>query len=662
MKSNRFIFLLTLILCLSLSLAGSAQTLKSYQKAAEKSLAEKNYHAALTYYREALGIAPDEVSLQYGYAQAARNFSAFDLAAEYYEKVMQSKEREKFPQASYYAALVKKQRGDYVRAVDYFNKYLTVKSLGKDKNLTERAKIEIENCRAAARAVPDPLTEITHFDKKINTPYSEFAPYLQDDLLYYSSFRFLDKDDKHDPPRRYTKLLTAKSGSKGRTLRGNVNVAEKHTAHTAFSLDGKRMYFTICDFTETDGIRCKLYYREKNRRGNRYLKAIALPEFMNSDKYTSTQPTVGYDSLRKKEIIIFSSDRPGGKGGNDLWLSEITDGKFGKPENLTELNTAADDLTPYWETASQTLFFSTDGRFTFGGYDIYASKKEKAGWQKPENLGLPINSSYNDLYYFFNSNTQKGYLSSNRLGSMYLDRNNKTCCNDIYAVAISPATPPTDSLPPPQITEIPPVDTLPATPPDPKSLADFEPFALYFDNDEPDKRTRRTTTKKDYATTYESYRRRQAEYREKYAAPLPEEDHYAAEELIDDFFNNEVEKGYRYLFIFSDLLLQRLQKGDEVDIIVKGFTSPRAQSDYNEALGKRRISSVRNHFATYSNGIFLPYIRSGSLEISEQSYGESTAQKGVSDDLEDLRNSVYSIGAARERRVEILEIAVKGLD
>ncbi|MBK8704890.1 MAG: hypothetical protein IPN33_15810 [Saprospiraceae bacterium] len=122
------------------------------------------------------------------------------------------------------------------------------------------------------------------------------------------------------------------------------------------------------------------------------------------------------------------------------------------------------------------------------------------------------------------------------------------------------------------------------------------------------------------------------------------------------FFEEKVNKGYEWLLRFSEILHERLVAGHQVEIFIKGFTSPRAQSDYNLSLGRRRISSLRNHFDTYREGLFSSFLKSGQLIITERSFGEATAAAGVSDDLFDLRNSVFSIGAANERRVEIVEI------
>ena len=190
----------------------------------------------------------------------------------------------------------------------------------------------------------------------------------------------------------------------------------------------------------------------------------------------------------------------------------------------------------------------------------------------------------------------------------------------------------------------------------PTKLADFIGLPLYFDNDEPDKRTRRTTTKKNYEQTAVSYLERQTDYRERYAAGLPDEKAALASNAIDAYFEAEVRRGYDRLFQLTDIVLTRLQQGERIEVIIKGFTSPRAQSDYNLNLGKRRISSVRNHFEMFSEGILQPYLRDGRLKISEASFGETTVKAGVSDDLKDERNSVYSPDAARERRVEIIEI------
>jgi outer membrane protein OmpA-like peptidoglycan-associated protein len=182
---------------------------------------------------------------------------------------------------------------------------------------------------------------------------------------------------------------------------------------------------------------------------------------------------------------------------------------------------------------------------------------------------------------------------------------------------------------------------------------------LYFDNDEPDKRTNRTFTRKTYEETVLAYLDRQNEYREKFSAGISENRTEVAENQVDDFFEQEVRGGYERFGQMCTVLLEQLKAGRTVEVFIKGFTSPRARNDYNLNLGKRRISSVKNQFFKFSEGIFTTYLENGKLKITETSFGETSARSGISDDLRDERNSIYHPEAARERRVEIIEIKEK---
>ena len=113
-----------------------------------------------------------------------------------------------------------------------------------------------------------------------------------------------------------------------------------------------------------------------------------------------------------------------------------------------------------------------------------------------------------------------------------------------------------------------------------------------------------------------------------------------AEAGLEEFFEEKVRRGHDYLLLFSDILLKRLEAGEDVEIFIKGFTSPRAKSNYNLALGQRRVSSVKNHFRSHLDRVFKPYLDSGQLKLTERSFGETTASTSISDDLNDQRNSI----------------------
>ncbi|MEM1218456.1 MAG: hypothetical protein AAGH79_06070 [Bacteroidota bacterium] len=652
---QRIGLLLLALFFLSTTESVFAQSVKSYLKAGDKAFEEQDYNAALFHYQGALAIEPDNVDLQYKYAEVARLFYAYEIAEEYYRKLETSTDVKTFPLLKFRMATVLKNQGYYEDAKDYYRKFINSQTGGKGEFL-DQAKAELKTCTWAAKKVKEAseLIELEHLEKEVNTPYSEFGPLQMGDTLYYTSFRYEDKNDKSDPPKRLSKVLYSLNASKGKTMRRKFNEEGKLTAHMTLNRDQNRLYYTICTYKESGGIHCKLFYREKDKRGRWAITAKALPAEINSEKYTNTHPSIGYDSIRQKELLYFVSDRENGKGGLDIWFCEMDGKKFGKPQNLESINTEKDDITPFYHTATQTLYFSSEGYQNMGGHDIYSALQDSLTFAEPEHLPFPINGSYNDVYYTLAPDAKTAHFSSNRIGSFYLDKANKACCNDIYKVRYLELPPEPDP-----VVINPPVTTVvtPMPPKEPTSLEEFLPLTLYFDNDEPDRRTRKTTTKKDYQETYERYYGRKYEYISEYVSPLEDEDQVTeAEEFVEDFFEDEVKKGFNRLNRFSDILLVALKEGQTVEIFLRGFTSPRAQSNYNLALSKRRISCLRNHFESYQKGIFAEYIKSGQLVISESPFGETTASTAISDELEDLRNSVYSPSAAVERRVEIVEI------
>lgn len=658
MTRKYFFALLALLFCLAQETY--AQTLKSLEKAGDKAYAGKDYYTALVYFADALTIEPDNPAICFKYAEVARQFNAYERASEYYQKAIKTSGPARFPTALFWLASVEKSLGRYEEARGYFQDFINLNSTEKPDALLARARKELKACREAARlsAQHDPLIQVSQLGREVNTVYSEFSPILRNDTLYYASFRFEMEDDKHRPKRRISRMMWATGGERGRTMGSQVNPENRLAGNATFSPDGRRLYYTICAYVGAAGIQCQIYFREKDKRNRWSKEAVPLPMSINTPGISATHPAIGVDSLSGKTLLFFSSARPDGRGGADIWMTRVEGETFSEPINLEILNTSGEEMSPFFHSTTQTLYFASDGLPGLGGIDVFKSAWDGESFSEPELLPAPVNTSYNDLYYTLDESGRRGFLSSNRPGSFFLDPENKACCNDIYAVDIQPAptvkeeAPATADSLPASATLVP----VPDKPFVPQTLEDFLPLALYFDNDEPDKRTSKTLTKKTYSDTYYRYYGQKQVYLREYSRPVDEEAKAEAEMAMESFFEEEVKKGHDHLALFSEILYERLQAGERVEIFIKGFTSPRAKSDYNLALGKRRVSSVRNHFRTYKDGLFLPYLNSGKLVITERSFGEAQAAAGVSDDLEDLRNSVYSIGAARERRVEILEV------
>ena len=667
-----------------------AQNLKSYERAGDDAFQHKDYGAAVQHYGVVLQREVDNFDVWWKYGESARLYAAYPEAEKAYRKIIVSgKATAAFPLVDYRLGEVKRSLGDYAAAVDYFEKFLAQRSKTAAP-LQEQARKELSDIRQAQIIVPSSAKiEIKHLGKEINSPYSDFAPSVAGDTLFFSSYRFDRKGDRSQPKRKLTRVMISSKGGRAREPGRGFPIADTaHVAHTAFSPDGHYVFFTICKNVNAYDIRCELWLTVLDRR-NRWLPAVRLPEPVNMPGYTSTQPSIGYDEHFAGPVLWFASDRPGGSGKLDLWSLPLDTNFFcacnlplpGKkivrlpnfqvPQNAATLNTSENDGTPFFFSKTQQLYFSSEGWPGLGGYDIFATQKKDATLSTPQNAGPGLNTSYNDLYFYLKKDGQNGYLSSNRPGSFYLDEANKACCNDLFSFHWpEPAQPdplrmPEQPAPVPGLTltfKEPPVEVPPPTvvlvavPP---QLQDFVGLPLYFDNDEPDKRTHRTTTRKTYEETVLGYLDRQREYDNRFAAGLSGPQQEEAQALVDDFFENEVRRGYDRLGQLCDLLLARLQDGQTLEVLIKGFTSPRAQTDYNLNLGKRRISSVRNQFAAYDDGALQAYLRNGQLKITETSFGETTADRGISDDISDERNSVYHPVAARERRVEIVEIRGK---
>jgi hypothetical protein len=323
----------------------------------------------------------------------------------------------------------------------------------------------------------------------------------------------------------------------------------------------------------------------------------------------------------------------------DLWYSVIKNGnQFSKAQNIKALNSPDNELSPWWDSTKNELYFSSSWHDGFGGYDVFRSNYSTQ-FEKPENIGLPFNSAANDLYYFKSGDTS--YFSSNRLGVLF--SKNPTCCSDIFS-AIPPIVP----------QEASPIETL-------AELNKRLPVTLYFHNDCPDPKSRDTLTNVNYLEGYSEYRAMLDKYQSEYSSGLNGLKAEEAKEDIESFFMEYVDQGVKDLAVFQDLLLEELKKGAKIKITVKGFASPLAKTDYNVNLTKRRISSLENYLMHTENGAFRPYLRNsatngGSVTISQVPFGEYTANKLTSDNFHDQKNSVYSRAAAIERKIEIQSV------
>lgn len=417
---------------------GFGQTRQAYLTAAEEAFNEHNFYASLNYYQEVLEFR-DDIAVLYKAAESARLFNAYTLAEDYYQKVVDLEQNNEYPLAMFYLAQVQKQLGKYEDAKESFMIF-QAESVLENPYYAESSVRQMQDCEWALeqQANPEVYATVERLHDSINSPFSEFAPIKYGDSLYFSSLQFTKEADESQPKKLWSKVLSsAVDETAAGVLNNGVNSnAVEHTAHYAFSRDGSRVYYTICEYVNGTDIRCDLYYRTVENSGT-LGEPIKLPHNINDTTHTSTQPAVGLDPYGGQEVLYFASDRRGGKGKNDIWFTVIgANGEFGDPVNLMSANTIDDEITPYYHESTNTLYFSSNGYQGFGGYDIYSLYLYNVDEPYIENLGAPLNSSYNDIYFTLQEQGDTAYFSSNRLGSLFLVDDSEACCNDIYQAAI----------------------------------------------------------------------------------------------------------------------------------------------------------------------------------------------------------------------------------
>lgn len=621
------------------------QELKRYLDFAEKKYKQGDYVYALDYYQKAMQIDSNTIDILWDYAQTLRAYKDYRKAAYYYQKVYEREGTEIYPYSLLYYGLMTKQNGKYEKALEIFKK---AKKKYRRRNrrgyLYRKSRQEISSCIWAKANHGDSLELV---DEKlpdfINSKDAEFVHRVHGKKLYFSSLRSDStggNEEVYDPfykTHLFASEIKDTAFEKPQKV-ADVNYENASTGNGAFSLDGKRFYFSYC---HDDGInyQCKILVA---RVDNDQFKGIdTLGEIINAPKANTTMPFIG--EWMGKEVLFFASNREDGEGGMDIWYSFIKNGnQYSKPRNIRRLNTMDNELSPYWDSHTSTLYFSTSWYNGFGGYDVFKSHYNTF-FETPENMMEPINSPANDLYYFQTSTKDSAYFSSNRLGSNY--SKNPTCCSDIYLVRkeLAPA--------PPTIDE---------------SLEELNkrlPVTLYFHNDIPNPRSWDTTTSKNYIDTYNDYVAMEDKYKKEYAKGLSGEEAIDAKEDIETFFLEYVKQGVLDLQKFRDLLLIELQRGRKIVMTVKGFASPLAKTDYNVNLTKRRIASLRNYLFAYHQGIFDPYLtktakNGGSLTIKVVPFGEYEANQLTSDNPNDMKHSVYSRAAALDRKIEIQSVDI----
>ena len=394
---------------------------------------------AIHFYEKFREYKKRNVKVNYELAELHRKVRNYEQAKELYLQVNKSAGK-KYPLAQYYYAQMLKTTGEYEEAIDQFNSFRRNYRGQKDsRDFGKIIRMEIEGCDSARSMIDKPLNiTIDNLNSTINSPHIELSPLpIDDNSFIYSSLRvdslvyFTDKNEEKDMPVRQF-YIAKKQGMDwigGELYKTNFNIPGVETGNGILSRDGNRFYFTRCEKNWQGKVICSIYRSTKD--GESWSEPVKLPQVINDPNYTSTQPALGRTAKSDREIIYFVSNRPGGKGGLDIWYSVWNEEKnlYSRVRNLgSRINTLGDEMTPFYNFTDRTLYFSSTGLPGIGGLDIHKAFGERNKWTSIKNIGYPINSGYDDLYFTISKLGEDGFFVSNRPDSL----NVQTCCDDIF--------------------------------------------------------------------------------------------------------------------------------------------------------------------------------------------------------------------------------------
>jgi OOP family OmpA-OmpF porin len=456
---------LLVLFLLALPFVGSTQSRKVWLFHADEYFSHADYHNALLNYQSALSdsvgmqsmIIPYEVSTSsqklknkgteidsarvvpikdyikhqiavcylrtYDYNQAAAHFGQMEL-------------HESYPEDLYHLGISQMNIRAYEDAIKSLDAY--IKSDTYSDSLLQSAQLSVTGCYYALDKDNEKTKVVVQMaDTNIfNRGTAAFAPMFfgSEDRIMFTSAR--DGGVIFDPEKQESAFLcdlywTEKSGedswSDARNFGRPLNSAQ-HDASSSLSKNNV-MYFTRWN----DEDRTEQHIYLARMVDMKFYESFKLPPAVNLPGYRSINPYVSDDGM----TLYFSSNRPGGEGGMDLWtiLLDETGNVVGEAKNMGRpINSELDEVAPFYHTVSQVLFFSSNGNNSIGGLDIYKAPYNRLNkaYDDPVNMGLPINSSQDDAYIIWDAMMHKGYFASDRADC------ESGHCYDIYEITNEP--------------------------------------------------------------------------------------------------------------------------------------------------------------------------------------------------------------------------------
>jgi len=409
--------ILSLVLILICFSVFAVKPTKTERKQIDKLLQSKNYTEAIPQIKTLLFTYPDDPEFNFMlgvcYFHTAKDIVT---AIDQLEKAVKITKRKKLLiEIRYYLGRSYRINSMFEKAIDNFN---ALRSMLSARNDRMQAKVDllIESSKYAKKMCANPVSiNITSLGKIINSSADDHSPCISADERYlvFTSRRKGEYDEKSTDGHYYEDIYASSFDGYDWVTPTKIDAFSSpgHDASVSISADGRTMLIFRSEKGNKKSSGGDIYI--SYRMGNKWTEPEKLGGKINS-KSRETHAAISPDG----KTLYFSSDRPGGLGGLDIYYARKN--AFGKWSNVKnigkKINTKYDEQCPYMHIDGHSLYFSSNGHTTIGGLDIFVSTKDDKKWTEPKNLGYPINSLRDDVFFVPTADGKRAYFASARKG------------------------------------------------------------------------------------------------------------------------------------------------------------------------------------------------------------------------------------------------------
>jgi tetratricopeptide (TPR) repeat protein len=538
---------LILLLCISYSAFG--QNFQKLFDEAEQNMQKGNYSEAITYYTNIIDFEHNIPIVYLRIGEAYFLNLEYNKALTVLHKFVQEYPQ-KYPEAYFRLGEINSLLGNSIEAQKNFSLFLSLKPQNID--YIGKAEFELQKDLCSVHSTSD----IRPSQDTTANFIHNYGVYTFDSLLIYNGIS--SYNDSLLTPAHIT--IKKSDGLEEIISDSTSHISDFCRISSDTILINIRLISDINSFPETHFI--------THTSGN-----FSQPQKYTSHIHNKNATSIHFfiDSISNSQYLFFSSDRKGGFGGMDIWISERKDGIFHEPFNAGEgINTKGDEICPFYDSYTQKLYFSSNRHATIGGFDIFYARDSAFSFEYAQSIGMPINSSFNEYYYKIINDTAY-YCSNNRTKKF---RNSDFYFNSLYRYPIL------NTKVEEQIASL--------TTQTEKQDSSFS-YTLYYDHNKPNPKST-----KSYTELFKNYISTKPQLQKTEYLSLNGIKKQVYLQSIMSFFE-KAETTYSEYMSFIDKSILALSQGYTISIQIEASTSKSGSNESNQIIASQRAENIKKH-------------------------------------------------------------------